>query len=81
VKSWTLRADGKYERTSPKPGAPLLRSQARFIEMTRDRVKSAEAAANSGRFHMGLLARPNIDAQVAEGRRSRREARESKKST
>jgi len=79
VKSWVLRPDGKYERIVPTPGAPLVRSQARFIEMTRDRVKSAEAAANSSRFHLGVLARPKIDAQVAEGRRSRREAREAKK--
>ena len=79
VKSWLLRPDGKYERIVPKAGAALVRSQARFIELTRDRVKSAEAAANSSRFHLGVLARPKIDAQVAEGRRSRREAREAKK--
>jgi polyphosphate kinase len=79
VKSWLLRPDGKYERILPKPGAPIVRAQARFIELTRDRVKTAEAAANSSRFHLGVLARPKIDAQVAEGRRSRREAREAKK--
>jgi len=62
-----------------KAGEPTLRSQARFIELTRDRVKQAEAAANAGRFHLGVLSLPKIDAQVAEGRRTRREARENKK--
>jgi len=40
---------------------PLIRSQARFIEATRDRVKGAEAAgAASGRFHL-MHARPRLD--------------------
>ena len=79
VKSWALRTDGKYEHVLPKPGVPLLRSQARFIEMTRDRVKSAEAAATSGRFSLGVLSRPNIEAALTEGRRARREPRQPKK--
>ena len=78
VKTWQLRPDSKYERMPPKPNAPVVRAQARFIEMTRDRVKQAEAAANAGRFHLGVLSLPKIDAQVAEGRRTRREAREKK---
>jgi polyphosphate kinase len=79
VKAWRLRPDGKYERIQPRAGDPIVRAQARFIEMTRDRVKQAEAAANAGRFHLGVLSLPKIDAQVAEGRRTRREARENKK--
>jgi polyphosphate kinase len=74
VKAWALRADGKYERVQPKPGALPVRSQARFIEMTRDRVKSAEAAATSGRFHLGALSKPKLDANAREARRGRREA-------
>jgi polyphosphate kinase len=79
AKAWRLRTDGKYERTQPAAGEPSVRSQARFIDMTRERVKQAEAAANAGRFHLGVLSLPKIDAQVAEGRRTRREARENKK--
>jgi polyphosphate kinase len=79
VKAWTLRADGKYERVQPKPGAPLVRSQAKLIEMTRDRVKSAEAAATSGRFHLSALTKPKLDA--AGGRRPRREAQPKKVTT
>jgi polyphosphate kinase len=79
AKAWVLRPDGKYERMQLQGSEPLVRAQARFIDMTRERVKQAEAAANAGRFHLGVLSRPKIDAQVAEGRRTRREARENKK--
>jgi hypothetical protein len=81
VKAWTLRQDGKYERVTPKPGAPLLRSQSKFIEMTRDRVKAAEAAATSGRFSLSTLSRPSVDTHRTEGRKPRREPREHKKHT
>ena len=57
VKSWDLLADGSYVRTQPKPGAPLLRSQTRFLELARSTLKGAEAAARpSARFHMALTA-------------------------
>ena len=53
AKSWRLRSDGSYERVEPAPGAPVLRSQQRFIEMARDKVKISEnAARTSGRFHL-----------------------------
>jgi polyphosphate kinase len=75
VKAWVLKSDGKYERVEPKPGEPPMRCQAKFIELTRDRVKSSEAAATSGRFH--LL--PRAGERGADGRRGRREVREAKK--
>jgi polyphosphate kinase len=53
VKSWRLLPDGSYARVQPKAGAPLVRSQARFIEMTRDKVKGAEVAVSgAGRFQL-----------------------------
>jgi polyphosphate kinase len=79
VKAWSLRSDGKYERVTPKPGRPPLRSQSKFIEMTRDRVKAAEAAATSGRFSLGTLSRPKVDTHLTDGRKRRREPREPKK--
>jgi polyphosphate kinase len=79
VKAWSLRADGKYERVQPKTGAPLLRSQSKFIEMTRDRLRSAEAAATSARFSLSALSRPKIDTHMTKGRTARREPREQKK--
>jgi polyphosphate kinase len=78
VKSWMLKPDGKYERVQPKPGAPAMRCQAKFIEMTRDRVKAAEMAVTGGRFHL-MPARGKLDGKGVEGRRARREPRESKK--
>jgi polyphosphate kinase len=53
VKSWRLLPDGSYSRVQPRPNAPLVRSQARFIEMTRDKVKGAEVSGSgAGRFHL-----------------------------
>jgi polyphosphate kinase len=78
VKSWRLRPDGKYERPQAKPGAPAVRCQAKFIEMTRDRVKAAETAVTGGRFHL-MPARGKLDGKGPEARRVRREPRESKK--
>ncbi|MDP8998487.1 MAG: hypothetical protein M3O46_00065, partial [Myxococcota bacterium] len=62
----------------PKAGAPTIRCQAKFIEMTRDRVKAAESAVTGGRFHL-MPARGKLDGKGAEGRRARREPREGKK--
>jgi polyphosphate kinase len=74
VKSWTLGSDGTYTRTQPKTGAPLLRSQARFIELTKDKVKVAEAAARpSSRFHMTPTAqRSPLEGKVPKAQRRRR---------
>jgi polyphosphate kinase len=80
VKSWVLKPDGKYERVQPKPGATPMRAQARFIEMTRDRVKAAEASTTGGRFH--LLPRiARQDGKSPDGRRSRRDAPQKKGSS
>ncbi len=80
TKNWLLRADGKYERVVPKPNAAPVRCQARFIEMTRDRVRAAETAVTGRRFHL-TAARGKMDGKGAEARRGRREAREGKKTT
>jgi polyphosphate kinase len=79
-KGWLLKPDGKYERVQPKPGGPFIRSQARFIEMTRDRVKTAEASATSGRFHLVPQRKP-FDGKLSDGRRPRREGQPQKKTT
>ncbi len=80
VKSWVLRSDGTYVRAVPKPGAPALRAQSRFIEMTRDRIKTAEAAGGpSSRFylaHASQRAKPEGKLEA----RARRREREPKKS-
>jgi polyphosphate kinase len=53
AKAWRLRSDGSYERVEAAPGAVPIRSQQKFIEMARDKVKISEnAARTSGRFHL-----------------------------
>ena len=84
AKSWLLKPDGNSERVQPKHGQPLLRAQARLIEMTRDRTKAAEGAATSGRFYLSSrLASPRgkSEDKSGDGRRGRREAREARKSS
>jgi polyphosphate kinase len=78
VKSWVLKPDGKYERVQAKPGAPMVRCQAKFTEMTRDRVKAAEIAVTGGRFHL-MAAHGKLEGPGADGRRARRPPREGKK--
>jgi polyphosphate kinase len=83
AKTWLLASTGKYERVQPKSGQPALRGQARFIEQTRDRVRAAEAGATSGRFYLSRQApsRSKADDKSGDRRRSRREAREGRKSS
>jgi polyphosphate kinase len=70
AKAWRLSADGTYVRVQPVAGTPVVRCQTRFMEMTREKVKGAEAAgAASGRFHL-MQTRPNLDP--APGGRPRR---------
>ena len=59
VKSWILRSDGKYVRSQAKAGGAIIRAQARFIEMTRDRVKASEGAGGpSSRFYLSHMVAP-----------------------
>ena len=54
VKSWRLTSAGHYERVGAKGAAPM-RAQVRFVEMTRDKVKTSEVIKPSSRF---VLPRP-----------------------
>ncbi len=73
VKGWTLDSSGAYVRIQPRPGAPLIRSQQRFIELTRDKVKVADQAARApSRFHMAPLAqRSPLEGKVPRTQRRR----------
>jgi polyphosphate kinase len=83
VKNWALCEDGTYERVLARASQPPLRSQQRFIELTRDKLRTADAAASTGRFYLNALpnGRTKLDGKTADGRRARREAREAKKSS
>lgn len=51
VKSWSLNPDGSYTRIVPAPGEPVVRSQQRFMELAREKVKEADAGIRaSARF-------------------------------
>jgi polyphosphate kinase len=71
AKAWILRSDGTYARVDAKGEAPV-RCQTRFIETTRDKAKTADMKAPSGRFHLAPATRskPEVDG---EGRSRRRE--------
>ena len=76
VKAWTLEPNGAYARTQPKPNAPLIRSQQRFIDVTRDKVKIADQAARApSRFHM----MPTAQRQPLEGKVPRAQRRRLRK--
>ncbi len=75
VKAWNLQADGSYVRTQPKSGSPIVRSQSRFIEITRNVVKVAEAAARPvTRFHMTATAQKSpLEGKVPKTTRRRKD--------
>ena len=74
VKAWALQADGSYVRMQPRPGAPIVRSQSRFIEITRNIVKVADAAARPAtRFHMTPTAQKSpLEGKVPKTTRRRK---------
>ena len=76
VKSWRLLPDGTYARVQPKPNAPLVRSQARFIEMARDKAKGAEVSRpGAGRFHLMHARGAPIDGSGGRGGTRRRKGK------
>jgi polyphosphate kinase len=76
VKAWVLEPGGAYARVQPRPGTPLVRSQQRFIELTRDKVRVADQAARpSSRFHM----MPTAQRQPLEGKVPRTQRRRTRK--
>jgi polyphosphate kinase len=74
VKGWTLEPSGSYVRVQPKLGDTLLRSQQKFMELTRDKVKVADQAARApNRFHMTATAQKSpLEGKVPRTQRRRR---------
>jgi polyphosphate kinase len=53
AKMWELSSDGGYHRISAPSGGSPVRSQHRFIELARERVKLSDPLARTGgRFHI-----------------------------
>ena len=78
VKAWILEPGGNYVRAPQRPGAPVIRSQQRFIELTRDKVKVADQASRApSRFHMAPLAqRSPLEGKVPRTQRRPRRGKE-----
>ena len=74
MKGWTLEPSGSYVRVQPKLGDTLLRSQQKFMELTRDKVKVADQAARApNRFHMTATAQKSpLEGKVPRTQRRRR---------
>jgi polyphosphate kinase len=73
AKAWTLTPDGGYVRVEAPTTEPPARAQARFIEMTRGKVKVADVTTRpSGRFHMTSAAqRSPLEGRVPKTTRRR----------
>src|SRR5262252_152263 len=70
VKSWSLRPDGSYARVTPAPGEPPLRSQSRFMELARERVKKeAEAHIRTSARYQFVQVHPQAKSPTEERRR------------
>jgi polyphosphate kinase len=74
VKAWQLTSDGTYVRVPT--GATPIRSQSKFIEATRDRLRAAEAiGGRSSRFYLAkAVERAKLQAKSHEEQRQHRRA-------
>jgi polyphosphate kinase len=74
MKAWSLKPDGGYVRVMPSEGQTPCRSQTRFMEAAKEKVKAAEAAARaSGRFHLAPHPQETFDNTGVRRTRRRRE--------
>jgi hypothetical protein len=73
VKAWVLDSNGGYARRTVQNTQQPIRSQHRFMEQTRDKVKVADQAARApSRFHMMPTAqRSPLEGKVPRAQRRR----------
>jgi polyphosphate kinase len=76
VKSWTLLADGRYARVTPAAGETPVRSQSRFIELARERVKEGESHIRTSARYQFVQVHPAAKHGPAEERKRRQNVRE-----
>jgi polyphosphate kinase len=71
AKTWILSANGSYERATQR--TTPLRSQHRFIELTREKVKGSEQGGRpASRFHMAATAQKSpLEGKVPKTTRRR----------
>ncbi|KYF62950.1 polyphosphate kinase 1 [Sorangium cellulosum] len=76
AKTWELASDGSYHKLQVPSGAASLRSQQRFIELARERVKLSDPLARGGgRFHI-----LRVPARASDGESRHRKGAKKKKS-
>ncbi|KYF47367.1 hypothetical protein BE08_37685, partial [Sorangium cellulosum] len=76
AKTWELASDGSYHKLQVPSGAAPLRSQQRFIELARERVKHSDPLARGGgRFHI-----LRVPASASDGESRHRKGVKKKKS-
>ncbi|WP_437690379.1 polyphosphate kinase 1 [Sorangium sp. So ce176] len=76
AKTWELASDGSYHKLQVPSGAAPLRSQQRFIELARERVKLSDPLARGGgRFHI-----LRVPARASDGESRHRKGAKKKKS-
>ncbi|WP_437289003.1 polyphosphate kinase 1 [Sorangium sp. So ce406] len=76
AKTWELASDGSYHKLQVPSGAAPLRSQQRFIELARERVKLSDPLARGGgRFHI-----LRVPASASDGESRHRKGTKKKKS-
>ncbi|MGK3996898.1 polyphosphate kinase 1 [Sorangium sp. So ce1024] len=76
AKTWELASDGSYHKLQVPSGAAPLRSQQRFIEQARERVKHSDPLARGGgRFHI-----LRVPASASDGESRHRKGAKKKKS-
>jgi polyphosphate kinase len=56
VKARVMRPDGFYERRSPADGEPALRSQQRFLELSRERARASRMTPAGSPFRLRAAA-------------------------
>ncbi|WP_438027315.1 polyphosphate kinase 1 [Sorangium sp. So ce233] len=76
AKTWELASDGSYHKLQVPSGVAPLRSQQRFIELARERVKLSDPLARGGgRFHI-----LRVPARASDGESRHRKGAKKKKS-
>jgi polyphosphate kinase len=58
AKGWLLQSDGTYQKVITRPGELALRSQARFMELARERAREAEPILSLSGKQMATASSP-----------------------
>ena len=74
TKAWELTSEGRYERVQLRPGETPVRSQTKFTELAREKVREFEAT--TGRLQVARAARFSNPLMGQDDRRPRKKKRQ-----